>query len=247
MRTDSDSGGGTGPVTMTASAPFPRLNQRLEVGVGDRGSAQYFSRLVEETADTLRISLPEMEGHLLPVQEGEGMRLWYTQGGGYWCLRTQVRTVYMRDGETILELERDGDVNRAQRRNHVRVDVSLLLHARVEQHAGEEGDDAGTARITGDRIKAVTRNISGGGVNFRTPDRLVDGDRIVVTFYLPEHGGDITSRARVVHVHPDPERPEQFHAACRFERMAITDRERIIRYLFFRQRELAGRRKVMPR
>ena len=108
----------------------------------------------------------------------------------------------------MLELDRGGDVHRAQRRNHVRVDVSLLLHARVEQHSGErEQDVPNSPRITGERIKAVTRNISGGGISFRTPASLADGDRIVVTFYLPEHGGDITSRAKVVHAHPDPERP----------------------------------------
>lgn len=234
-------------MTATSTAvPFPRLNQRLEVAVGDRGgSAQYFSRLVEETSDTLRISAPEFEGETLELREGSPLRLWYTQGGGYWCLKSLVRTVYQKDGETFLEISRDGDVNRAQRRNHVRVDVSLLLHARVEQHVGEAGEDADSPRITGERVKAVTRNVSGGGINFRTPVKLVDGDKIVVTFYLPEHGGDITSRAKVVHAHPDPERPEQYIVACSFERMAITDRERIIRFLFFRQRELAGRKKVM--
>ncbi|MCW2924620.1 MAG: PilZ domain [Thermoleophilia bacterium] len=156
-----------------------------------------------------------------------------------------MRTVYEREGETFLELDRGGDVHRAQRRNHVRVDVSLLLHARVEQHSGKvEGEPADSPRITGERIKALTRNISGGGVSLRTPTQLAGGDRIVVTFYLPEHGGDITSRAKVIHSHPDPEREGQHIVACSFERMAITDRERIIRFLFFRQRELAGRKKV---
>jgi c-di-GMP-binding flagellar brake protein YcgR len=231
------------------ATPLPRLNQRLEVAVGDRGgAAQYFSRLVEETADTLRISAPEFEGEVLELREGSSMRLWYTQNGGYWCLKTIVRTVYDREGETFLELERGGDVHRAQRRNHVRVDVSLLLHARVEQHVGQQdGEQASSPRLTGERIKALTRNVSGGGISFRTPMQLVGGDRLVVTFYLPEHGGDITSRAKVVHAHPDPERPEQYIVACSFERMAITDRERIIRFLFFRQRELAGRKKVMQR
>jgi c-di-GMP-binding flagellar brake protein YcgR len=124
--------------------------------------------------------------------------------------------------------------------------VSLLLHAKVEVRGdeGEVGGDETSERMTGARISAVTRNISGGGVSFRTPAMLVKKDRISLTFYLPEHGGDITSKARVVHVHPDPEKPEQYIVACTFERMAITDRERIIRFLFFRQRELAGRRRV---
>lgn len=236
-------------MTASTATPLPRLNQRLEVALGERGgSAEYFSRLVEETADTLRISAPEFEGSTVDLREGSPLRLWYTQGGGYWCLRTSVRTIYERDGETMLELDRGGDVHRAQRRNHVRVDVSLLLHARVEQRATgdlEVEGDASDARMTGERIKAVTRNISGGGISFRTPDNLVNGDRLVVTFYLPEHGGDITSRAKVVQAYADPERPDHHIVACMFERMAITDRERIIRFLFFRQRELAGRKKVM--
>lgn len=232
---------------MSAPAtPLPRLNQRLEVAIGDRGSAQYFSRLVEETADTLRISVPEMEGQSLPLAEGQQLRLWYTQGGSYWCLHTLVRHIYSHDGETLVEIERLGEVHRAQRRNHVRVDVSLLLHAIVEVREGADNDPSGK-RMTGQRISAITRNISGGGVSFRTATRLNERDRLNLTFYLPEHGGEINSRARVVHVHPDPTKPENFVVACNFERMAITDRERIIRFLFFRQRELASRRRAGTR
>ena len=118
--------------------------------------------------------------------------------------------------------------------------------------AGPAGATAArTLALAGVPVKLIDRfafprnKPCGGGISFRSPDRLASGDRIVVTFYLPEHGGDITSRAKVVHSHPDPERPEQHIVACMFERMAITDRERIIRFLFFRQRELAGRKKVM--
>lgn len=224
------------------ATPFPRLNQRLEVAVGERGSAQYFSRLVEETADTLRISVPEMEGTSVPLQEGDALRVWYTQSGGYWCLNSVVRTIYRREGETFVEIERKGDVHRAQRRNHVRVDVSLLLHAQVESREGDEPAEG--ERLTGQKVSALTRNISGGGVSFRSPIQLQNKDRLSLSFYLPEHAGAITSKARVVHVHPDPEKAEHFIVACTFERMAITDRERIVRFLFFRQRELAGRRKA---
>jgi c-di-GMP-binding flagellar brake protein YcgR len=241
-------------VNSSTATPLPRLNQRLEVALGEKGgAAEYFSRLIEETADTLRISAPEYEGSVGDVREGSPLRLWYTQGGSYWCLKTNVRHIFQQEGETVCELERDGDVHRAQRRNHVRVDVGLMLHAKVEQRGDdfqesqETSEEAATAdpRMTGARIKAVTRNISGGGISFRTPTELYNGDKLVLTFYLPEHGGDITSRAKVVQSHPDPEREGQHIVACMFERMAITDRERIIRFLFFRQRELAGRKKVM--
>lgn len=237
-----------------ATTPLPRLNQRLEVAVGIRGTAEYFSRLVEETADTLRISMPEMKGQRLDLNEGESLRLWYTQNGSYWCLHTTVRTVYTsRDGEPMIELDRRGEIHRAQRRNHVRVDVHLLIHAQVEQRAAGEKKvesvdvevDSDDARLIGRKLSGVTRNISGGGLSFRSPVQIMQGDRVNLSFYLPEHGGEIASRAKVVHSHPDPEKEGQFIIACMFERMAITDRERIIRYLFFRQREIAGKNKVM--
>jgi c-di-GMP-binding flagellar brake protein YcgR len=231
-----------------AAPPLPRLNQRLEVAIGSRGTAQYFSRLAEETGETLRISMPEMQGETLQLREGDSLRLWYTQSGGYWCLETQVVTLFKRDGEQMVEVDRHGEVHRAQRRNHVRVDVGLMLHATVERRAeGSDNGDTAEPRVTGQRISAVTRNISGGGVSFRTTAELVNGDRLNVTFYLPEHGGDITSRGKIVHVAEDPERQGHYIVACMFERMAISDRERIIRFLFFRQRELAGRRMVGTR
>lgn len=219
---------------MSATAtPFPRLNQRLEVAVGARGSAEYFSRLVEETANTLRISVPEMEGDVLRLREGDVLRLWYTQDGGYWCLNSSVQAIRSSGRETLVDVERKGDVHRAQRRNHVRVDVGLLMHVACDLEDGTE-----------QRVSAVTRDVSGGGVSFRTQAEMSPRQRATLTFYLPEHGGSITSRARVVHVRPDGEKEGHNIVACTFERMAITDRERIIRFLFFRQRELAGRRGV---
>jgi c-di-GMP-binding flagellar brake protein YcgR len=229
-------------VTASALQPYPRLNQRLEVAPGERGKAQYFSRLVEETSDTLRISMPEMEGSVLSLEEGQPLRLWYTQSGGYWCLHTVVRTIFRQDSEMIVEIERLGEVHRAQRRNHVRVDVALMMHAVVDSRS--EGGDDSPERTLGQRISAITRNVSGGGVSFRTSAKLHAGDRVSLSFYLPEHGGEIASKARVVHAVPDPEREDSWIVACTFERMAITDRERIIRFLFFRQRELATRKQV---
>ena len=227
-----------------ATQPFPRLNQRIEVALGDRGTAQYFSRLVEETAETLRISLPEMEGKVLELREGDALRLWYTQTGGYWCLNTQVRTLYRHDGETIVEVERLGDVHRAQRRNHVRVDVALMTHITVEARAENTPEDT-PERMAGTRMSAITRNISGGGVSFRSSRELYPGDRLSLSFYLPEHGGEISSKARIVHVVPDPGKEGAWNISCTFDRMSITDRERIIRFLFFRQRELAAKKRVM--
>jgi c-di-GMP-binding flagellar brake protein YcgR len=215
---------------------MPRLNQRLEVALETRGSAQYFSRLIEETSDVLRLSQPEMEGRLLDLREGDQIRVWFTQAGGYWCLNSKVIHIWKKSGETIIDVDRTGSVRRAQRRNHVRVDVSLLLHAQ------SVSEDAPAERISG-----VTRNISGGGVSFRSKEAFEDGGTIALTFYLPQQGGEIVSRARVIHCQPDPEKEGHFVIACMFQRMAISDRERIIRFLFFRQRELAGRRKVMAR
>jgi len=199
------------------ATPLPRLNQRLEVAIGERGSAQYFSRLVEETSDTLRISIPEMEGQTLSLTDGQSIRLWYTQSGGYWCLHTSVRHVYRSGDEMLVEIERRGEVHRAQRRNHVRVDVSLLLHAQVEVKT-EDPTTGEPARIN-ERISAITRNISGGGVSFRTSDALQTKDRVTLSFYLPEHGGEISSKARVVHVTPDPEKEGSSIVACTFERI----------------------------
>lgn len=230
------------------ATPLPRLNQRLEVSLLDRGAAQCFSRLVQETVDTLRISLPELEGRSFPVSEGNLIRVWYTGNGGYWCLEAEVLSVFRHDGETLVEISRRGNVHRAQRRNHVRVDVALLAHLTLDQLADvPDGAESSDERTLGTRISGITRNMSGGGVSLRTSRRVFEGDRGTITFYLPEHGGEISGKARIVHVKPDPEREGHFIVACMFDRMAISDRERIIRYLFFRQRELAARRKVGAR
>jgi hypothetical protein len=89
-----------------------------------------------------------------------------------------------------------------------------------------------------------TIDISGAGIGMIDCGQLKLGERIIMAFNLPDSPSQpIYSVGEVVRVAEDPSCDGQARAAVRFEEIAESDRERIIRFTFNQQRRLISQRK----
>ncbi|MGI6226653.1 MAG: flagellar brake protein, partial [Peptococcales bacterium] len=114
-----------------------------------------------------------------------------------------------------------------QRRDFVRIPVSLSLEYRVENGAKSE-----ETFHTG-----VIRDLSGGGAQLASKRKLVKGTILQVKFSLPEDL--IVCKAKVMWVYTEvKEQKETYLIGLKFIDINERLRERIIRYVFKRQREL---------
>ena len=78
-------------------------------------------------------------------------------------------------------------------------------------------------------------NISGGGLRFLTNDRFDSGDRLVLKTFLPTYAHVIKLRCEVVRCEP---LGKGYEVAVRYTDLDETTRDKIIKYIFARQRKL---------
>ncbi len=106
-------------------------------------------------------------------------------------------------------------------------DINQKLHMLINHMSGKNGFNLPEARDV---------NISGGGLKFFCNDLFRAGDRLVLKLFLPTHAHVIKIKCEVVRVVPDGS--AGYEVAVRYIDMDEATRDRIIRYIFAKQRRL---------
>lgn len=130
-------------------------------------------------------------------------------------LHVDARVAGVRDGE-VLDLELAGDREVIQRREYARVDAVLEV---AVAPAGEQQRHAG-----------IAVNISGSGAVVSRLEGLAPGDPVDLWLQLAPADPPIQISGRIVR------ETDQHLCAVHFEQLAMADRERIVHYVFERQR-----------
>jgi hypothetical protein len=125
-----------------------------------------------------------------------------------------------------------GGARRLQRREAVRVPVSLLTLARL----GDEGDHDPDAVIG-----AITENLSAGGALLRSARALDAGRELRLSVRCGGAAGTLDLAGRVVRCDRQAEGERPWRLAIAFHDMPPADEDRLVRFLFERQRELRRR------
>jgi hypothetical protein len=121
-------------------------------------------------------------------------------------------------GGRKLEFQPDEDPSVIQRREHARVEADLPVSIARQPDADE-------------RLMARTVNVSGGGVMVRGASGLGVGERVSVVLWLDDGGRPLETPARIVRdIEPGV-------VGVLFDLIDEPARERLIRYVFGRQRE----------
>jgi len=125
-----------------------------------------------------------------------------------------------------------GGARRLQRREAVRVPVGLLALARL----GDEGDPDPDAVIG-----AITENLSAGGALLRSPRALGAGRELRLSVRCGGVAGTLDLAGRVVRCDRQGEGERPWRLAIAFHDLPSADEDRLVRFLFERQRELRRR------
>lgn len=115
---------------------------------------------------------------------------------------------------------------KAQRRNFVRLDVRVPFEYNI----------VANDIVLPETYSATTRDISGGGLRFDSKVELQINTELEMSLDIPRHG-KITAVAQVVRCIP-LEKVPGYSIGVEFTIIDKRDRERLIRFIFERQREL---------
>jgi len=199
---------------------FPGAAIELIISEGEyQGNYQTRVDTVEENA--LAIGAPYYQGLILPLRAGTGLEVYYHDEISAYSFSTFIkeRTAIP---IPLFILDFPNNIRKIQRRNLVRIrdDFPLLY-----QVAG--------VNCLSDPRPAKVFNISGGGLCFRTGEKIEQDARLYLQMKLP--GGQINTFARVLRVQVF-ENTVCHSVSAVFQDISEHDRDRIICHIFEKQR-----------
>lgn len=122
-----------------------------------------------------------------------------------------------------------GPPRRIQRRGAVRVPINLIAHASL----GDAQD--------GDLVGVVTENLSAGGALLRSGRPIEPGTGLHVSIMCGGDTGPLALEGRVVRCDRTPGEVRPWRIGLAFVDPAPAEEERLVRFVFERQRELRAR------
>lgn len=198
-------------------------NRLLSLGVrgrdenGDETIRYHSSRLENIEKGSLWVAAPHERGELVPISLGEKVKIFLISKNEVYSFTGEVARRIKKGSMAFLVFEMPTSVVRLQRRDYVRLEISLPIGLKTEDK----------------NWKATIRNISGGGalVSFPEKGEVPElGDEM--TYELEINGERFAGRATVIR-----EEDRQVRA-IQFSEILEKDREKIIKFIFQKQIEL---------
>jgi c-di-GMP-binding flagellar brake protein YcgR len=205
-----------------------RINQQVILRRLDRPDAPSYATHVEDIDDQrVTLSMPTQGGLPVVLPTGELIRAEFTSEAGVYTFTTRVLG-RQEEPVPVLFVQRPAKFERIQRRNYVRLEANLPIDYAVLVTT--------EATPSPDRVRSQTRDISGGGLLFRSPELLPLGTRLDVVIALG--GVKIRTIGEVVRLVAEETEPEHsYWLGLRYVGIDERDREQIIRYIFDQQRQ----------
>jgi len=210
-----------------------QVNQLMHVRVDLPGySGSYKTRLEEIDSTSLFLAFPVKMGQLVPLTKGHTVSVSFSSGGARYSFSADVLETTTSPIPMVV-VSKPTQLNRVQRRNFVRFDTILpLKFSLIDGEGSAEKPEV---------FQAGTLDISGGGVGFNTALPLQMGIRLQLELGLPgqEPIEAIGTVVRVV----DESGPvkKRYQIGVNFLVIEEKDRDRIIRHIFTKQRELRNK------
>ncbi|HEX3033121.1 MAG TPA: PilZ domain-containing protein [Bacillota bacterium] len=209
------------------------FEHEIELTFADRDNEVYRARVDSVTDTSIVICTPSYQNKPLALAAETGVKVIYVDQLAIYSFTSVIKSVYgsPQDKFTIAIPE---NIDRTQRRNFVRVDVSLQMTFFTQNED----------QISFETFNTKTRDLSGGGLRFDFDERLPLETTLDVLIDLPATGcvpayGKVSVVGKVVRCLPigSPAR-RKYSIGVEFVVVEKQDREAIIRYLFEHQRQL---------
>jgi c-di-GMP-binding flagellar brake protein YcgR len=203
------------------------LAATLEVGGQDD---DYTTTIEQVRADVLLVATPMRQREYVRLEQGQRMTLSVVRRNNPYFFETTVVGSETAEGQQMLALRRPADTAGVTLRQQVRVPVSINDALFWWQDGAKFGPS----------LKGQLVDLSAGGMQVLTRDGLPGGARVLARFALTRELGYLMPDAEVLR---DYERVsdvgvKSHRSHLRFVDLPTRDQERLVRFVFQREREL---------
>lgn len=204
-----------------------KINQKIDIEFPQsiNFKKRYPSRIEDKTEEGITIAMPMEKGNLIPVTERQRILIWYWDSSAVYALFCRIKKIKIQPVPLVL-LDFPENIKKVQRRDFVRVPANLKIEYVLENEESFK--------------EANLKDISGGGLQFSTTEKLIKGHNLKLQIHLPEE--IIECRGQVAwtkeNLSPDM---RIFYIGVRFYKLDRYSQEKIIKFVFSRQRELISK------
>ena len=192
------------------------------------------TRLEEVRADTLVVATPMRQREYLPLAQGRKVVLGTTRRSTPYFYETRVVGTEHADGQQLTVLHRPADTSGVAPRKAVRVPVSIS-----DGQFWWEGPDGKFGPV----VPGAVVDVSAGGFQAMSKNGLPPGTRVLARFTLSRENGYLMTDATVLRTYErvSDAGVKSFRSHCQFAELPERERDRLIKFVFQRERELRAK------
>jgi len=206
---------------------FVKINQNIEIEIekGFDYSGRYKTRVEDVNEQGMIIGMPISKGNLVPLRPGTEVIVWQWDNSASYAHFCKVRERIF-EPIPLVYLDWPFRSEKIQRRSFVRVPANL----KIEYVLNVKKPDLV-------HQTSYIRDLSGGGTQFASQVQFKKGDILKIKLHLPD--SVISSKAKVVWAYDDVyDKITRHLVGIEFYEIPEKLRDKIIKYVFIRQREL---------
>lgn len=216
-----------------------KLGERVEIEILEKGEYEghYLSKIEDIENGKIHIGLPIEKGHIIPLRVGARININSVKKDGVYTFAGVVLSRYMKPYSNFV-IEYPSKIHRLQRRNYVRITINAAVLFSVIEEKKETEKKEQTEENPPKIEKAVSLNLSGGGLYFISLKNMELGSKLKTTIVLPNSTQLKDIVAEIKRKESIGEKgKEKYNYGVEFTEINEKTRDYIITYLFDLQRE----------
>jgi len=214
-----------------------KMGDRVEIMPRDNRAGKSYSSKVEQVVDenSVELHVPISYGYLvkLPLDTPYAF-LFYTDNG---MMRAEavIESYFAEDGFQMMRIKMITEAQKYQRREFFRFECSIHMKFGILS----ESYDIARDRPKPEMIDALAKDISAGGICFVSNEDVDVKSRIKCI--IPLADDDFYTFGMIMHRNTLRDNPFKYQYRVRFMDLTISEKERIVKYIFTEQRKALRR------
>lgn len=212
---------------------------RIDRRTWEEKDVQYISKIADIKDEYFYIFTPIKEGVYVTFYIDEIVRVYKVTSDGVWVFDGVVEERF-KEPEYMIKVHQISDVRKIQRRMFFRLPINLdifIKHLNSGLMSGrntpeEAADDFSEGKI----VKALTKDISGGGVCFITQEEFEIGDLILTK--IPIEQEELILKAQILRKERVQHPTYRFMYGCKFVEARQNEIDKIVRFIFAQQQKM---------
>ncbi|AZT89776.1 flagellar brake protein [Caldicellulosiruptor changbaiensis] len=209
---------------------------RIDRRTWEEKGVQYVSKIADIKDEYFYVFTPIREGVYVTFFIEEIVRIYKVMPDGVWVFDAVVEDRF-KEPEYMIKIRQISDIRKIQRRMFFRLPINLDIFVKLlNPQEGEISENLQNGFSEGKIVKALTKDISGGGVCFLTQEEFNIHDIILTK--IPIEGEELILKAQILRKERVDHHIYRFMYGSKFIEAKQNEIDKIVRYIFKEQQKM---------